>query len=336
MSKSSGFDFFISRIKATFQELPNYRKPSPNLQYATEDAALGAFAMFFSQSPSFLSYQKEMQQIYGKSNAQNLFGIKKIPSDNQIRNILDIIDPELLCHVFNDTFEQLYFDGYLSKYRSTEDCLLIPLDGTQYFSSSKIHCSNCTVLKHKNGKESYCHTVLTPVIASPNEDKVISLAPEFVMPQDGAIKQDCEINAAKRWVQKNASLAQKRVILLGDDLFSRNPFCRMVLDNKFHFIFTCKQDSHKALYENIDAFDQIGEVEHISNRVWNGRFHERHVYQFYNNIPINAEADALNVNWVQLTIYNSKNQDIIYKNAFIMLCKEDRFFEPQKFDKSFF
>ena len=46
----------------------------------------------------------------------------------------------------------------------------------------------------------YSHTALTPVLVKPGLDKVIPLAPEFVRPQDGVAKQDCELNAAKRWL----------------------------------------------------------------------------------------------------------------------------------------
>jgi len=39
------------------------------------------------------------------------------------------------------------------------------------------------------------------VLVKPGNDKVkkvIALAPEFVQPQDGAEKQDCELNVAQR------------------------------------------------------------------------------------------------------------------------------------------
>jgi hypothetical protein len=44
--------------------------------------------VFFTQSPSFLAFQKYMQKNKGVNNAQSLFGIQKIPSDNHIRDAL--------------------------------------------------------------------------------------------------------------------------------------------------------------------------------------------------------------------------------------------------------
>ena len=52
------FDTFVTNIHNIFDELPDYRKSSPNLKYSMRDAALGAFSMFFTQSPSFLSHQR--------------------------------------------------------------------------------------------------------------------------------------------------------------------------------------------------------------------------------------------------------------------------------------
>jgi len=59
---------------------------------------------------------------------------------------------------------------------------------------------------------------------------VLPLAPEFVVPQDGTKKQDCEINAAKRWLTANGQmLADYRVVFIADDLYSHEPFLQKVL-----------------------------------------------------------------------------------------------------------
>jgi hypothetical protein len=212
--------------------------------------------------------------------------------------------------------------GYLESYRFLQDCLLIAIDGTEYFRSQKIKCPNCTITKHKNGKISYSHKVLTPVITQPNSNTVIPIEPEFVTPQDGAKKQDCELNAAKRWVERNAHLAEKKVIILGDDLFSREPFCEQLLSKGFHFILVCKPDSHKTLYEYLTGNDSILT---ISNRKWNGKFHELITFRYCNNLPIKNGEKVLHVNWTEVTITNTKTQEIIYHNSFITDIPVDRF-----------
>jgi hypothetical protein len=81
--------------------------------------------------------------------------------------------------------------------------LLIPLDGTEYFSSQNIHCEQCSHRTHKNGTVTYFHSAILPVIVSPQQKAVISLDPEFITPQDGYEKQDCEVAAAKRWLNRH-------------------------------------------------------------------------------------------------------------------------------------
>jgi hypothetical protein len=47
------------------------------------------------------------------------------------------------------------------------------------------------------------------VIVSPGRSAVVPLVPEFIVPQDGHDKQDCEIAAAKRWLTQYAGQTHK-------------------------------------------------------------------------------------------------------------------------------
>ena len=52
--------------------------------------------MFFTQSPSFLSYQQLIQRQKGSNNALSILTIQNIPCDNQVRTLLDPVRPLLL------------------------------------------------------------------------------------------------------------------------------------------------------------------------------------------------------------------------------------------------
>ena len=69
MTEALAFDDLVQALHHQLAALPDYRK-GKNTQYAIKDAALGAFAVFFTQSPSFLAYQRTMQQAKGRSNAE--------------------------------------------------------------------------------------------------------------------------------------------------------------------------------------------------------------------------------------------------------------------------
>jgi hypothetical protein len=58
-------------------------------------------------------------------------------------------------------------------------------------------------------------------LATPGTRQALVLEPEFITPQDRAEKQDCERNAARRWVTRNAPrFAGRHVTILADDLHS--------------------------------------------------------------------------------------------------------------------
>ena len=74
--------------------------------------------------------------------------------------------------------------------------LLVAVDGTGYFYSESIHCDRCSVAHHRDGRVTYSHTALMPAVVEPDTAQVIPLEPEFITPQDGHKKQDCESVAA--------------------------------------------------------------------------------------------------------------------------------------------
>jgi hypothetical protein len=193
---------------------------------------MAAFSVFFMQSPSFLAHQRLFEAGHGCSNCASLFGIAKIPSDNHIRDMLDPASPTLRHPVFAETLNQLQrVDGGLEVFRRLGGHLLIALDASQYFGSRKIHCPNCSTRRHGKSGTEYHHGMLAAMLVappsrapSPGHDKVIPLEPEFIVPQDGAAKQNRENRAAKRWLATHGPrYAVLDPVYLGDDLFSRQP-----------------------------------------------------------------------------------------------------------------
>ncbi len=144
-----------------------------------------------------------MQRHQGKNNAQSLFGVEHIPSDGQIRNLLDPVDPALVREPFWEVYDRLKAHKQLARYQGIGGTLLISLDGSQHFSSQRIHCSNCHV-QIRDEQTCYSHLVMVAVLCAPGEEHVVCLEPEFIRPQDGHEKQDCEQQAIKRWVERNS------------------------------------------------------------------------------------------------------------------------------------
>lgn len=307
----------IKGLEEAFAGFPEHRRGQNN-HYELADAGMGAFSVFFTQSPSFLAHQRDMKMRKGRSNAEKLFALREIPSDNQIRNLLDPVSPRHVAGCYQETFESLEQAGIVKGYRSFAKQILVAMDGTEYFSSQKIHCAQCSQRILKNGKTNYYHSALTPVMVQPGNEHVLSLEPEFITLQDGHEKQDCEIQAAKRWLEKHGDFYAKRgIIILGDDLFSHQPFCQALKDKDVHFILVCKGDSHINLYETVEYLSVQGLLGRKVVRKWNGRYAEIHTYRYANQLPLRGDQSALEVNWCELVITREDTGELIYQNAFI-------------------
>jgi len=227
--KAVRFQEMLDDLRKSLRTIPEHRR-GRNIQYEIEDAGLGAFSVFYLQSPSFLAYQQQMRERQGQDNARSLFGITDIPSDGQIRSLLDPVEPRLLREPFWDIYDRLRANGHLDSYRHVGGTLLCSMDGTRYFSSEKIHCDNCTVYERKDQTD-YAHMVMAAVLSVPGKEHVLALAPEFIVPQDGHDKQDCEQQAIKRWVNRNAErFGEWELTVLTDDLHSHQPLCELLLD----------------------------------------------------------------------------------------------------------
>ena len=277
------------------------------------DFGLSAFAMFFMQSASFLSFQRKLEKGQGRSNCQTLFGIEKIPSDNYIRDMLDGADPALLGPCFEDTERLLVEPAMREAFGRLGGRTLIALDGTEYFCSQRIACPHCQTRKRSNGKIESYHSMLAATVVAPGHSRVVPLAPEFIARQDGAEKQDYERNAVQRWLMKHAArLKPLRPVYLADDLFACQSVVKRLVETGDDFIFTAKESSHKALYDFIAG----AELDRHEVKVRKGKTHETHRYRFVDKVPLRDGKDAVLVNWIGFEILDAKGV-VKYKTAFV-------------------
>ncbi len=312
------FERLLAALKEAIDEIRDPRQASHGTLYGLEDIILSAFSVFFMQCESFLEHQRQVHSRFGQDNAQSLFGITKIPSDPQLRNVLDQVSETAFIDLFNWVYKSLHQNGFLKSYEVLDHELLVTLDGTQYFSSHQIHCAECSHKTHSNGSVSYSHQAILPAIVSPGKSEVLVLAPEFITPQDGQEKQDCEINAAKRWIGTHESTFRGQAItLLGDDLYSHQPMCEAVLSAQMNFIFTCLPSSHPALYEWLWVLERLGEIRTFEVHHDQLRTHEIYRYRYAHQLPIRDEEPSLLVNWCELTQIRVSDGKVLYHNAWV-------------------
>ena len=194
--KNLSADALFALIHKAFQKIPDHRPPFAEIPLT--DALMSAFAMFSLKDPSLLAFDQRRND----ENIKAIYHINTIPCDTHLRTILDPVDPETLRPAFKDVFRQLQRGKTLEPFMFYEGCCLISLDGTGYFSSSEIDCESCLEKTSKSGKVTYSHQMLGAAIVHPDIREVIPLMPEPIIKQDGQQKNDCERNAAKRFLEK--------------------------------------------------------------------------------------------------------------------------------------
>lgn len=308
---------FINQLAEVAERLPDKRAGRHNQRYQMIDAVRGAFSVFFNQSPSFLAHQRDMKRRRGRSNAESIFQMGQIPSDNHIRDLLDSGAATAYESGYAWLWQELAAAGGLQGFRALGHRLFIGIDGLQFFSSTRIQCAHC--YQQQVGETTqYSHRVLTALVVHPRQTEVLPFIPEFILPQDGAEKQDSEIAAAKRWVKRHASwLQEQAAVILGDDLFSHQPFCELLIATHLEFILVCKPDSHTTLYEWIEGMERGGKLAEVSQRRWNGRHGEIWRYRYALDVPLRAGDNGLRVNWCDLTITHELTGERLYHNSFI-------------------
>jgi hypothetical protein len=189
-------DALFRLVRNGFARILDDRAEAPGIALA--DALMAAFAMFSLKSPSLLTFDKERVE----GNLQTIYGIAHVPCDTYMRELLDPVSPESLRPSFQGVFRQLQRGKALEPMMFLQGAYLLALDGTGYFSSKTIHCQSCLHKVHRNGSITYSHQMLGAAIIHPDFREVIPLMPEPIVHQDGMAKNDCERNAAKRFLIK--------------------------------------------------------------------------------------------------------------------------------------
>lgn len=90
--KSLSFEGLIGYIGEEFGKIPEHRKGE--VKYELVDCLMSGLAKMYFQHPSLLKYQEAMKEKKGRSNLERLFNTKTVPSDTQMREILDKVEIE--------------------------------------------------------------------------------------------------------------------------------------------------------------------------------------------------------------------------------------------------
>lgn len=154
--QSLTFDAVRDLLVSRFRSIKD-RRSANRVTWLLPDVLLSSFAMLFFQHPSLLQYQRRMKQQTGRCNLETVFGVRELPSDSQMREILDGIPTEPLRALLPELFERMRRTGWTSRFVTEvgpERYYTMLLDGSEYFHSTAIECPGCLRRLDRAGERS--------------------------------------------------------------------------------------------------------------------------------------------------------------------------------------
>ena len=312
------FDAFRDLLAKTFKTIPDQRDPG-RIRWEMPAVLMSAFAMFFFQHPNLLEYQRRMKKKSGRSNLERVFQVEDLPSDTQMREILDGVPIEPLRSVLPEVFERMRRVGWTVRFVTEvngQKYYTIAFDGSEYFHSTKIECPSCLRRKSVNGEVNYSHVVVGATLVRAGSHEILPFDAEEVRNEDGQEKQDCEINAGKRLARRiRQEHRQLSICIGGDDLYAHEPFIEELRELRMGFVLVAKESSHGELFEWVEDLDRLGECVKGSWEEGPACKRRYFKYRIAHQVPLTQSGKVL-VNFVEVWEENKEGK-VIYHNSWV-------------------
>lgn len=287
-------DVLFALVKEELGKVKDGR--AENASISLRDALMSAFAMFSLKDSSLLAFDKRRKTC--GDNLRRVYGIDKLPSDTQMRSILDPIDQEELRPAYTKVFDLIQREKALEKFTFLDGHYLLSGDGTSFFSSSKLKNDKCLTKNSKNGT-TWHQMFYGAALVHPDLGEVIPFLPEFIVKEDGKTKNDCEREAAKRFITKfRNEHPDLPVIMIEDGLASNGPHIQELQAADMRFILGAKENDHQHLFLAAAEKEDAGQSTNLYVAD-PADPRKRHNFFFVNDIPLNKAHPDLKVNFLE-------------------------------------
>lgn len=222
--------------------------------------------------------------------------LEGMPHYDTLNYYLEKLSPECLSDLRKKMITGLVRGKHFNRGRLLEKYWRVILDGTGLFCFQEKHCENClcTTRKREDGRieKLYYHRVLEAKIVF-HDDVVISIGTEFIENEkEDAEKQDCELNAAKRLMERlKKEYPRLPVCIQGDALYAVEPVMKLCREYGWKYLFTHKDGRQKLLDEGFEWIKSGEPTRHYS-----GLCSEKGTAFFANHVEeVVGKSEAMNV-----------------------------------------
>jgi hypothetical protein len=308
MRKNLNADAMFKVIHQDFSKIADHR--AKNSKIPLVDILMSGFAMFSLKDPSLLAFDKrrcnEPESLHG------IYGIGIIPCDSQMRAAMDPVSPTVLRQPFLTLFRHAQRGKALEKLQWLDGHYLLALDGTGVYSSENVSSPYCLGKRKRNGVTEYYQQMLGAAFVNPDRKEVLPLCPEMIAKQDGSKKQDCERNAARRFLDNfRQEHPHLKCVVIEDGLSSNGPHIKDLMKHDLRFILGVKQKDHVYLFEQLDKAVSAGEAMEFS-QTQADEPGVTHTFRFINGLALNKSHPDLLVNVLEYWQVDAKGKELYF------------------------
>ena len=296
-------------IKQYFPKLTNWidnLTDTRNQSYITYDFKICLLTQILAFCSSYQSMNKIGRDFNSDIVITNINNILKtnyieLPHKDTLINIISEIKFEELEKIQTNIVRTLIRSKMLDKYRYN-GLFHVVIDGTGLYST-RVNLGEQAITKvYNKGEENeytlYSYYALEAKLVCGN--MTFSLATEFVenetyTDKDGNTykkfdKQDCELKASYRLLEKIKKRFPKLPIIIGGDaLYIGKPFLKLCDKYKFEYIIRYKEDSASTIKKDFDNFNIVDENYKYQNGIIYGEPDENKQYYTVNVISYDEE-----------------------------------------------
>ena len=279
------FYHFFEELPQWLNEMSDPRNPSYTT-YTQSDLVLMGILKNMCGIKTMRAMEEQFNEEICIDTLRILSGdgnLAEMPHSDTLNYYLEKLSPDCLSDVRKRMVKSLIRMKSFNRARLLGKYWRIIIDGTGLFYFKEKHCENClvtTLIREENGKEikvkRYYHKVLEAKLVLA-ENIIISLDTEFIENESEEVsKNDCEINAAKRLLERlKKDYPKLPVCLQGDALYAAESIMKICNQNHWKYILTQKESRQKVLAESYEYIQSGGggkTVKKIGKEKGNGEY----------------------------------------------------------------
>jgi DNA-binding response OmpR family regulator len=307
----------VDLLTTTFGDVDDARA-AEQLSYSVPDTLRSGFAGMFFQHPSLVQFQRAMEKKRQRCNLQTIFGVHDVPSETQMREILDEVKPDVLRGILPQLWEKVRRAGWGGRFTTTLPSgehhgtyYTVALEGSEYFRSTTIQCPHCLRQTDSQGRVHSSHKIVGATVVRAGSHQVLPLEVEEVRNVTAeSAPQDCELTAGKRLITRlRQEHPQLALILIGDDLYSHVPFVEQLLPLRQHFVLVANPTSPPTLMAAVAAAEGTEQSQTGQWTEGSGTRQRTYTYRLVRSVPLSLES-AVRVTYVEVWEQNAKREQL--------------------------